>query len=123
MRYILAVLFAVLGVAAASAEDAGKQRLAEAIHTAVIKEMPEYQKIQQTKAATICIDWKSPVPGGIKIHMAFSAWTADYSDAPIFSPKLKRSAILRCEEWAAHEKVKCTCQVLDQDGVNVLEVP
>jgi len=122
-KLIVAVIVAVLGSTFAQAKDTDKRSLAEEIHDYVLKLVPQYRTIHQTKAMAVCIEWDSPTPPPIKIHNVFITHTDSGSDLPIFTPKLRRDAVRRCKGWAARENANCECHVLDENGKNVLRLP
>ncbi len=93
------------------------------VHEYVMERVESYGSLNEPKVMAICIGWDAPTESGIHVYNAFMYYTAEYSDVPIFSGELSRSAKIDCKKWAKSENIDCKCQTLDSNGKNVLKVP
>ncbi len=124
MRIVVAL--AVAPMAASLSLPAGADERSETakwLYDAVMEGVQEYKQLEEPKVMAICIDWDASTESGINVHNAFITHTGISSDRPIFSTRLAADAKSRCKAWAKSEKIDCTCQMLDSNGKNVLEVP
>ena len=124
MRMVFAL---VLGLMAAGnnalAQADEKSQTADRVYDYVMEKVSSYGSLNDPKVMMVCIDWDAQTDSGIYVHNAFTTYTASYSDGPIFVSELARDAKMRCKKWAESEKIDCTCQALDKNGKNVLDVP
>ncbi len=124
MRIAIALAVAPIAASHAPLVQAGERSgTANLIYDYVMEQVEAYGPLNEPKVMAICIDWDAPTASGIKLHNAFMYYTGESSDRPIFQTRLAAAAKRSCKQWAKAEKIDCTCQMLDSNGVNVLDVP
>ena len=124
MRVIAALFVACLAACHITPVRAGADLdLAGRLHALVMEAVKSYGQLNEPKVMAACIEWRTPDTGEIRLHNVFIAYTGEASDVPIFVTSLAQKGLHNCRKWASSENVHCTCQMLDQNGKNVLEVP
>ncbi len=124
MRIAIALAVALIAASHAPLVQAGERSdVAGRVYEYVMERVEAYGSLNEPKVMAICIDWDAPTASGINVHNAFMYYTGESSDRPIFQTRLAAGAKRICKQWAKSEKIDCTCQMLDSNGVNVLEVP
>lgn len=96
---------------------------ASEIHANAMAKVNEYRIETRSKVMTACISWpdnpqNKPEVGGVAYAM-----TSKGSDINVSAGGLRRSAQNRCLAWEAKNNVDCTCEFLDVNGKNVLQIP
>ncbi len=124
MRIVIALAVALMAANHVSLLRADERsEIADRVYDFVMEQVQVYGSLTEPKVMAICIDWDASTESGINVHNAFITHTGISSDRPIFSTSLAVDAKSRCKAWAKSEKIDCTCQMLDSNGKNVLEVP
>ncbi|MBY8975021.1 hypothetical protein KHP62_04325 [Rhodobacteraceae bacterium NNCM2] len=120
-RYL--ILAASLGfLAMPQASIADSSQWASEIHQKAMAKSTDYRTEGRSKVMAACITWPDTREGTPVLHGVAYA-TAAASGKDIGPGRLRNSAQNRCIGWEAKNNVDCTCEFLDVNGKNVLQVP
>jgi hypothetical protein len=97
--------------------------LPDKIHAWVMENFREYGELPKSKVLVACIEWNRTTPPPAFVHQVFATYSDPTSDRPIFLTQLASDARHRCKKWRKAKNIDCKCQVLDQNGKNMLKAP
>lgn len=112
-----------IGLALPGAGFADSSTWASELHAQAMSRANDYRIEGRSKVMAACISWPDAADGTPTLRGAAYAMTSIGSDVNMKAGSLRRTAQNRCLAWEAKNAVDCTCEFLDVNGKNVLQIP
>ncbi|MEM9043191.1 MAG: hypothetical protein AAGC81_00740 [Pseudomonadota bacterium] len=96
---------------------------AASLYAQAMERVNEYRIETRSKVMAACIRWPDSAEGTPEIKGVGYAVTEISSEVNVRTSTLRRNAQNRCIAWEANNNLDCTCEFLDVNGRNVLQVP
>ena len=96
---------------------------AASLHAEAMDRANSYRIETRSKVMAACIIWPDSPDGTPEIKGVGYALTSTGSAVNVRTGVLHRNAQNRCIAWEAQNNVDCTCEFIDSNGKNVLQVP